>query len=529
MAEKNTESTAVNELIELVQGAQPLRPDPSDDLMFREARPKKKVSAARMTATVPPVRGAGPIEPLPRARTPHGTQPAPTLASAPVRVTTAPPARTPSIPPLTLDDGEEVTNPGPARATGASPIAQRVTVPTLPPPVPPARPSGPRPSLATTRDFAYPVVQPTPPARSTPAPANMPVAAPFESGSFGARMLADRGASWIESDIGTQQVAKTHDWKAIAGKLIAPMIVLVIAGIFIGGYFAFDGDGGKRRKPKAVEGPTISMAVTQDEPAAAPAAAAPGDVAKTDDAAPDEAPAANDDAAKADAPANADGDATNADDAAATAAVAASPAPVMARPRIDPAKLVDVRIDSDPSGATVMLVDRGKTTFLGTTPMSAALDASRKYELVFSRERRATVTETLDPATQKRVSVKLRRASKKARAAAAKSEPAPKPAEVVEAPKPVRKSSRNTIDTATLAEPKAAAKLEGTLKISTKPPCEIVIDGKHTGLTTPQRAISLPVGAHKVTLVNGEAGIKKTISVKIAADKPTTVIQDFMK
>ena len=27
--------------------------------------------------------------------------------------------------------------------------------------------------------------------------------------------------------------------------------------------------------------------------------------------------------------------------------------------------------------------------------------------------------------------------------------------------------------------------------ISSKPPCEIVIDGKSTGLTTPQRAISL--------------------------------------
>lgn len=70
---------------------------------------------------------------------------------------------------------------------------------------------------------------------------------------------------------------------------------------------------------------------------------------------------------------------------------------------------------------------------------------------------------------------------------------------------------------------------EGTLMISSKPPCEILIDGKPTGLTTPQRAITLPAGAHKVTLVNTAEGIKKTVSVQITADKPTKVIQDLMK
>jgi hypothetical protein len=65
--------------------------------------------------------------------------------------------------------------------------------------------------------------------------------------------------------------------------------------------------------------------------------------------------------------------------------------------------------------------------------------------------------------------------------------------------------------------------------ISSKPPCEIVIDGKATGLTTPQRSIPLPAGTHKITLVNSAEGIKKTVSVQITADKPTKVIQDFMK
>jgi hypothetical protein len=75
----------------------------------------------------------------------------------------------------------------------------------------------------------------------------------------------------------------------------------------------------------------------------------------------------------------------------------------------------------------------------------------------------------------------------------------------------------------------AVARGQGTLMISSKPPCEIYVDGKPTGLTTPQRAIMLPAGAHKITLVNTAQGIKKTVSVQITADKPTKVIQDFMK
>jgi hypothetical protein len=50
-----TESTAVNELIELVATQKPLAADPSEDLMFRA--PARTVSAPRMTSTVPPIRG----------------------------------------------------------------------------------------------------------------------------------------------------------------------------------------------------------------------------------------------------------------------------------------------------------------------------------------------------------------------------------------------------------------------------------------------------------------------------------------
>jgi hypothetical protein len=64
--------------------------------------------------------------------------------------------------------------------------------------------------------------------------------------------------------------------------------------------------------------------------------------------------------------------------------------------------------------------------------------------------------------------------------------------------------------------------------VSSKPPCDILIDGKATGLTTPQRSISLGAGVHKVTFVNEAEKIKKTVSVTISADKATKLIQDLM-
>jgi hypothetical protein len=273
---------------------------------------------------------------------------------------------------------------------------------------------------------------------------------------------------------------------------------------------------------------------------------------------------------------------------AAVAAVATN-APVIQEVKTSKGvvKLVDVRIDSKPSGATVMLVDNGKTSFLGTTPLATTVDASQQYDVVFTLQGRPTQMAHLDPTTSARLDVKLPRAASKAA-------PVDKLADFVEKPAVVEKKSEAKIEAKTdakvatktdakvatktdaraetktdvkaetkkgdaktdkkaakLAEPtfdeaaelasigeapakkpekaaKADAAGEGTLMISSKPPCDIFIDGKATGLTTPQRSISLPVGTHKITLVNTAEGIKKTLPVQITADKPTKLIQDLM-
>jgi hypothetical protein len=194
---------------------------------------------------------------------------------------------------------------------------------------------------------------------------------------------------------------------------------------------------------------------------------------------------------------------------------------------------VDIRIDSKPSGATVMLVDRGKTNFLGTTPISTSVDPSRKYELVFTYANKPTHIEKLDPSTTKKVAVVL--GSKAAAPVPAlkveKKVEAPKLEKKVEAPKKVEAKTDDTkvVDPFEKKAPAAEPVGEGILMISSKPPCEIYIDGTPTGLLTPQRSIKLPAGKHKVTLVNAAEKIKKTIAIQISPDQPTKVIQDLMK
>jgi hypothetical protein len=114
---------------------------------------------------------------------------------------------------------------------------------------------------------------------------------------------------------------------------------------------------------------------------------------------------------------------------------------------------------------------------------------------------------------------------------------APEP--VAEAPKPApRKEARKERK----AEPKPArvaakpapakdkpASGKGTLMLAAKPPCDILIDGKKTGLTTPQRDLDLAAGKHKVTLVNREHGIKESFSVTVKPGQSVRVVKDLTR
>jgi hypothetical protein len=67
----------------------------------------------------------------------------------------------------------------------------------------------------------------------------------------------------------------------------------------------------------------------------------------------------------------------------------------------------------------------------------------------------------------------------------------------------------------------------GILMLASKPPCQILIDGQRTGLTTPHRSLKLPAGRHTITLVNEEHGIRERFTVTIRPGKATRVLKDM--
>ncbi len=101
----------------------------------------------------------------------------------------------------------------------------------------------------------------------------------------------------------------------------------------------------------------------------------------------------------------------------------------------------------------------------------------------------------------------------------------------------VRKKERDetasSTSSATASEKKTLESADkvslGTLMLGAKPPCDIIINGKKTGLSTPQRSIQLPEGTHRVVLVNTEHDIRKSFKVRIKPGRTTRAIQDLTK
>ena len=68
---------------------------------------------------------------------------------------------------------------------------------------------------------------------------------------------------------------------------------------------------------------------------------------------------------------------------------------------------------------------------------------------------------------------------------------------------------------------------EGYLRINSKPWTNITIDGKDSGLHTPQTQLKLPAGSHRVQLANPQFGVRETFSVDIKPGATETVVKDF--
>jgi hypothetical protein len=77
----------------------------------------------------------------------------------------------------------------------------------------------------------------------------------------------------------------------------------------------------------------------------------------------------------------------------------------------------------------------------------------------------------------------------------------------------------------------AAAKQEGgsplsELRINSKPPCQLYIDGRDMGWT-PQRGISVAPGRHTVLFRNREQGVERKVIIDAKVGEVHRVIRDF--
>ncbi len=107
--------------------------------------------------------------------------------------------------------------------------------------------------------------------------------------------------------------------------------------------------------------------------------------------------------------------------------------------------------------------------------------------------------------------------------------PPPAPRAPVVTPPPAAPALAIATPVALVDSEKARPRRQGTLRIATKPACDIHIDGRKTGLRTPQRALKLKPGKHTITLVNKKLKIRKKLSVRIEEGKTTRVTKDLRR
>jgi hypothetical protein len=199
------------------------------------------------------------------------------------------------------------------------------------------------------------------------------------------------------------------------------------------------------------------------------------------------------------------------------------------------------RFTSEPPGAKVTLVgDGGTREVVGQAPADWKLDPGHKYEVVFEKDGYVTVNRPIDPAAELAASgtgelviaVVLERAQ--IASAPGKREPSRPPAakDPVVAKDPIPKdvpvpAKDPVVKDPVVMDPAPVAAGVGTLMLGAKPQCKIYIDGKDTGLVTPQRSMEVKSGTRRVTFVNNEFNIKETFAVDVKPGQTEKVIKDF--
>jgi serine/threonine protein kinase len=212
-------------------------------------------------------------------------------------------------------------------------------------------------------------------------------------------------------------------------------------------------------------------------------------------------------------------------------------------PRItlSPEKL-SVRISSEPPVAEAVVVRGDERRVLGKTPLDVTLENNgTPWTLEVTRSGFEPYRRELVPdggAATLAVQATLFKAGATPRAPRAEARPEPKPEPMAAAAPVAAKETKGPKDINELLEESAPKEKEaapapkpvastgggnGTLRINTKPWSQVFVDGKLIG-NTPQMNVSLPEGTHRVTLVNPEFSLKKSLTVQIKAGQVETQI-----
>jgi eukaryotic-like serine/threonine-protein kinase len=187
------------------------------------------------------------------------------------------------------------------------------------------------------------------------------------------------------------------------------------------------------------------------------------------------------------------------------------------------------RFVSNPEGARVTLIAGGQERRVGDSPAQAELDPRERYEVRFEKEGYVAVTRPIEIASRPVLDVQVELEADP-RVAAAQQEREQEAQRQRTTPRrtpppPDRRTAQREPAPPRDTSPQPAG--QGQLLINSMPPCRIFINGRDTGLTTPQRGIELDAGTHRITLVNDTFDIRETFAVRIEAGESTRVIKDW--
>jgi serine/threonine protein kinase len=202
--------------------------------------------------------------------------------------------------------------------------------------------------------------------------------------------------------------------------------------------------------------------------------------------------------------------------------------------------VVRARVETLPPGAKVYLAgDAAERRYLGISPVDVRLDPSVRYTVELEKRGCRTRSEELSFGA----GLKSHKVAYTLDCSTAAPEPEPPRRSVVRGAGPSRASSRPRGAKARApvarqeprgaaaedVEPKTPQETEasgdrsgdGVLNVNSRPWAQVFLDGKELG-AVPLRGVKVAPGAHKLTLVNDEFGIKKTYSVDVKADEEVT-------